>query len=253
VPRDLEVGTIRIALLGDIHGNLAALEAVLADIGRAGVEAVLCTGDLVNYGPEPVAVIRRIQTVAAACVVGNHDRLLAHWRGEALPARPGRDMAVEEACLRWTAARLGEAERAWLGALPKRVIWGELLLVHGSPLSPDEYVLPNASAQVWAALAQATCDRGCTVLAMGHTHIPLWKSAHGIQFFNPGSVGWPKDGDPCAAYGLLSFGERLGEPATFAVRRVTYDTMAVVAAMRAAGLPEGVAAAIATGGQAPGA
>lgn len=252
MPRDLGVTTIRIALLGDIHANLAALEAVLAHVAGAGVDAVLCTGDLVNYGPEPAAVIRRIRAVAAACVVGNHDRLLARWRGEPLAPRPGRDMAVEAACLRWTAACLGEADRAWLEALPEQAVWGELLVVHGSPRSPDEYVRPESGAEVWAALAEATRARGCTALAMGHTHLPLCRREHGIQFFNPGSVGWPKDGDSRAAYGLLTLGSRLGEPAVFTLHRVTYDVAAVVAAMRTAGLPEGVAAAVAAGGGAPG-
>lgn len=250
--RGLGVGTIRIALLGDIHGNLPALEAVLADIGGACVDTVLCTGDLVNYGPEPAAVIRRVRAVAAACVLGNHDRLLARWRGEPLAARPGRDMAVEEACLRWTAARLADADRGWLGALPAQVVWGELLVVHGSPGSADEYVLPDTSAEGWAGLAQATCDRGCTTLLMGHTHLPLCRRQDGISFLNPGSVGWPKDGDPRAAYGLLTLGSRLGEPPVFTVRRVQYDARAVVAAMHAAGLPGGVAAAMAVGGPAPG-
>jgi putative phosphoesterase len=232
----------RLAVIGDIHGNLLALEAVLADIRREGADAVLCTGDLVNYGPEPALVLERVLSVCDLCIAGNHDRLLAHWGGEPLASRPGRDMAIEEACVRWTAARLRQDQRQRLAALPDDAMWADILLVHGSPRSKDEYVYPNAAPARWAELADATRRRGCAALVMGHTHVPLLRQWEGVTLFNPGSVGWPKDGDPRAAYGLLR-----REPPSFCVRRVAYDVRAAVDAMRAAGLPPALAAAVAAG------
>jgi putative phosphoesterase len=232
----------RVAVIGDVHGNLAALEAVLDDIGRQGVDAVLCTGDLVNYGPEPSAVIDRVLEVATVCVAGNHDLLLARWDGEPLATRRGRDMAVEEACVRWTSAHLRKPDRTRLAALPGDAVWRSLLVVHGSPRSADDYVFPDAGAARWAELAAATGARGCAALVMGHTHLPLQVVWEGIALFNAGSVGWPKDGDPRAAYGLV----RLA-PWSASVRRVAYDAHAVATAMRSAGLPEAVATAIAEG------
>jgi predicted phosphodiesterase len=244
---------VRLAVFGDVHGNLPALEAVLDDVRRQGAEALLCTGDLVNYGPEPVAVLDRVLAECAACVAGNHDRLLARWNGEPLPPRPGRDMAVEERCLRWTAARLGPGDRGRLAALPDRITWPEgrageaLLLVHGSPRSTDEYVRPDEPDDRWEALAQAARAQRAAVVLMGHTHLPMHRAWEGLHFFNPGSVGWPKDGDRRASYGLVAFQPDASQTPSFSVRRVAYDADAVATAMRRAGLPAAVAMAMASG------
>lgn len=248
---------MRVAVFGDVHGNLAALEAVLDAMDAQRVDARLCTGDLVNYGPEPVAVLKRVLAVAPACVAGNHDRLLARWREGALDPRPGRDMRQEEDCLRWTAARLGPPERECLGALPDRLQWPppapRVLLAHGSPLSADEYVLPDLTDGRWDEIAREPRRLGASVVVLGHTHLPMCRAWGGLLFCNPGSVGWPKDGDPRAAFGLLEFEPASRRAPRFSICRVDYDAAAVAAAMIRAGLPAAVAAAVRAGRPAGGA
>jgi putative phosphoesterase len=251
---------MRLGVFGDVHGNVAALAAVLAELRRLGAERLLCTGDLVNYGPEPVAALRDSLAATSACVAGNHDRLATTWDGGALPARPGRDMASEEVCLRWTAARLGEAERAVLASLPDSLLWPEeaprVLLCHGSPLDPGEYVRPDLPRARWDRLSRACRDQGVAVALLGHTHLPMLQVWDGVRFCNPGSVGWPKDGDPRASCGILDLDPGPEAPGggavRFSVHRVAYDAAAVAAAMAAAGLPEAVAEAVRCGGPAPG-
>jgi putative phosphoesterase len=240
---------VRVAVFGDVHGNLPALQAVLAAVWRERPDAVLCTGDLVNYGPDPVPALQRALAAATLAVAGNHDLLLARWRGEPLPERPGRDMAVETACLRWTAERLGPAERQLLGALPPVQLWRvgalSVLLAHGSPASPEEYVVPELPSGRWRRIVAQAARAGARVVVLGHTHRPLRLRRAGVLFCNPGSVGWPKDGDPRASYGVLEVGS--GVAPRFTVRRVAYEVGTVVAAMRQAGLPAAVAEAIRTG------
>lgn len=242
---------MKVAVFGDVHGNLAALEAVLAEIGREGAGVILCTGDLVNYGPEPRAVVREALSAPTVCVAGNHDRLLARWHGQALAPRPGRDMALEEAALRWTAAQLGAQERRLLGDLPDRYLSlvgsFPLLLVHGSPSSAEEYVWPDQAEERWERLADTTHRCGARIVIMGHTHLPMYRAYGDVHFFNPGSVGWPKDGDPRASYGLIELGSDPSGAPRFSLRRVAYDAEAVMWSIRRAGLPEALAVAIASG------
>ena len=155
----------RWALLGDVHGNLQALMAVLEHMARQRCDGVLCTGDLVNYGPAPNECVELVLAKADACVLGNHDQLLAHWAGEPAPVHPGRDPALEDTALRWTGERLGPRTRATLAALPTEVFWPapepRLLLVHGSPLSIEEYVTRATLDARWAAFGQAPTPIPC--------------------------------------------------------------------------------------------
>ena len=231
---------MRWLLLADVHANLAALEAVLAD-GSSDAHGVLVGGDLIGYGPDPEACVARLRALDAIAVAGNHERMLTG----AVPWRCG---AAARRALAWTATALGPAEQAWLAALP---IWQRigpsLLLCHGSPADPDRYV--DRPDRVAAALAEmAAVAPGASLLACGHTHRACWATAtelHPIQrwpltvflpedepvLINPGAVGQSRDRHLFARYAILDSEGRWVE-----FRAVPYDVRSTVRRMRAAGL-----------------
>jgi diadenosine tetraphosphatase ApaH/serine/threonine PP2A family protein phosphatase len=230
---------VRVAVLSDIHANLVALEAVLADAGD--VDAVWHLGDVVGYGPEPDAVVERLEAIGAIGVTGNHDRA-ATGGSEIDWFNPDAKAAAA-----WTRGRIAGRTAEWLGALPERRVERDYLLVHGSPLDPIwEYILSPAEAK--ANLVALPGRFGL----YGHTHLPmLWAErggrVRGLEpgrtgtaafadaqhaLVNPGSVGQPRDGDPRACWLELD-----PETATGIWHRVAYDVAAVQAAMREVGLP----------------
>jgi len=247
---------MRIAVLSDIHANLVALEAVLADAGP--VDAVWHLGDVVGYGPDPNGVVRRLREIGALGVRGNHDAA-AVGGSEIDWFNPDARRAME-----WTRTQIDDDTRRWLAELPERRTDAGVELVHGSPRQPLwEYVLSPGSAR-------ANLDRLAGSLALhGHTHVPvLWRDADdGVELvraadtshvvlddrrglLNPGSVGQPRDGIPTASYLLLDMppvpgadaAVHAGDPAvgagaTVTWRRAAYDIRAVQEAMKAAHLP----------------
>lgn len=231
---------MRVLLLTDIHANLVALEAVVADAGP--VDAVWCLGDTVGYGPRPNECGAWVREHAAVTVIGNHDvAALGRLDLDEFNA-PARAAAA------WTIDRLTPATRDWLAALPERASERDHLLVHGSPRQPIwEYLL--SAAQAAASFAHFDDD----ICFVGHTHLPalfaarparsgatLARPAHGETvalrggrfIVNPGSVGQPRDGDPRAAYALY-------EPETRRIefRRLAYAIDATQRQMREEDLP----------------
>jgi diadenosine tetraphosphatase ApaH/serine/threonine PP2A family protein phosphatase len=220
---------VRYLVIGDVHGNLAALDAVLKDAHGRGFDAVAFLGDAVGYAPDADAVIERVAELApSVAVAGNHDVDLLTFRDGGTPAAP-LDADVADV-LRRQADALSDASVAWLRALPRHWIGDAFEAHHGAPGDPWRYVTDLAAAD--AALvpfegATATYD------------VP----AHARGFFNPGSVGQPRDGDPRAAYGVLD----VGAPCRLEGVRVPYDVDATARAIRAAGYPERFAARLAEG------
>lgn len=226
---------MRVAFLTDVHGNLPALEAVLAHARAAGAEEVWNGGDMVGYGPEPEGCVRRLREVAALSIVGNYDQRVLlvpqrrdRWRHTKHPLK----------LLAFTYAwdSLSPASRAWLQELPavaRREIAGTVAQVnHASPLSDREHLGPDTPAGRWrylAALARAD------LVLSGHTHQPFTHLEGGTRFVNPGAVGRPEGGDPRAGYAIVDFSAPGG---AVALHRVPYDTAATAAAVRAQGLPE---------------
>ena len=239
---------MRIAVLSDIHANLPALDAVLADAGA--VDAVWHLGDVVGYGPDPDAVVERLRSIGAEGVRGNHDAA-ACGGSEIDWFNPEARRAME-----WTRAAIAPATVDWLTALPERRTVGGVDLVHGSPREPIwEYVTT-------AGVARANLELLGTAIGLhGHTHIPVaWVAdagrielIRGVRdgtlelrgrraLINPGSVGQPRDGDPDASYMLLD-----PDAGTVQWRRVSYAVASVQAAMRDAGLPASLSARLAVG------
>jgi predicted phosphodiesterase len=241
---------VRYLILSDMHANLPALEAVLADAAHVGYDAVLVLGDLVGYGADPSAVLARTLALEPLGLIrGNHDKVCAGIE----PATSFNDVA--RASIEWTAGVLSPAELRTLAELPMgpAQIPGGIEIAHGAPFDEDYYVFDTRDAG--RALAAASA-RICLV---GHTHLPavfatgeisasavaedtIQLPATGGILANVGSVGQPRDGDPRAAYGILDLTQL-----TLALRRVNYDIALAQRRIIEAGLPEWLAERLAHG------
>jgi diadenosine tetraphosphatase ApaH/serine/threonine PP2A family protein phosphatase len=229
---------MRLAVLSDIHSNLAALDAVRDDLPE--VDEVWVLGDIVGYGPQPNEVIARLQEMGARSVMGNHDGA-AIGQVDIGWFNPDAARAI-----RWTAETVDENARAYLAALPEVRREGELTAVHGSPRDPTwEYI---TDSQVATANLASFDTRLCL---HGHTHVPIvWRAEDGQVaavpsapgapvavdtgrlLANPGSVGQPRDGNPAASYMVIDTERGIAE-----FRRVRYDIGATQRLMGEAGLP----------------
>ncbi len=236
---------MRIVIIADVHGNLAALESVLRHAQASGaIDAFWCLGDAVGYGPQPRECVARLRELGVLMVAGNHD-----WAGT---GKIGTEEfnPVAATAARWTREQLRPAERAYLDALPEVLTLEEFTLVHGTLRWPIwEYLTAHE-----AALAHL--ERQETPFSLvGHTHIPMLvveqpEAPQGCAIsyledgarvelsrqrrlvINPGGVGQPRDGDPRAAYAVLD-----AEANTVTLHRVEYDIEATQRLMEEAGLP----------------
>jgi diadenosine tetraphosphatase ApaH/serine/threonine PP2A family protein phosphatase len=233
---------MRVAILADIHANLTAFKAVLADIEhRGGAGEIWCLGDVVGYGPDPCECIALAQKVLKYCIAGNHDRA-AVGKIDTSDFNPRAAEANE-----WTTQQLKPEDTRYLSNLPLTVEKGEFTLAHGSPRDPIwEYLF---SAKEASENLEAFNTTYCLV---GHTHQPLvfsfgrfresttTKLEHEGEIvlgekrliINPGGVGQPRDGDPRASYAIYDSTIR-----TLILYRVAYDIKSVQERMRAHGLP----------------
>jgi putative phosphoesterase len=201
-----------IACLYDVHGNLPALEAVLADLGEA--DRYILGGDYALFGGWPGETVARLRELEPATWIrGNADRWLAETPDELLePVAAAR-------------AELGDELVAELAALPATAVQGDTLICHASPVSDMRSFFPEPAEDEAELLAGITAPR----LLFGHTHLQFRRMAGGVELVNPGSVGMPLDGDPRAAYAVIHDGGRLEQ------RRVAYDHLASAAKVRALG------------------
>lgn len=224
---------MRVAILSDIHGNLTAFEAVLADIRRVSPELVLHGGDLADSGSSPVEIIDRIRDLGWQGVMGNTDEMLVRpdsleefaKTSSAPAALWGAIREIAEA----TRAALGEERVAWIRELPMVVDEPEFALVHASPGSC--WRAPGADATD-AALEDVYGVLSRPVVVFGHTHRPSIRNVSGELklMINSGSVGLPYDGDPRASYLILDEGRQ-------EIRRVEYDVERELTMLAACGLP----------------
>jgi putative phosphoesterase len=226
---------MRIAIFSDVHGNIHALDAVLADLDAQQPERVYCLGDLVGYGAFPNEVIDRIRARAIPTIIGNYDDGVGSERDECGCAyKEETDRELGQRSLEWTKAHTTTENKTFLrGLLPQIRFEADgqrVLLVHGSPRKINEYLFEDRPVSSFERLAQGS---NADVIMFGHTHVPYTKSAGGVLFVNVGSVGKPKDGDPRACYALLDLAS--ATPVHF--RRVAYDIKAAASAIRATELP----------------
>jgi len=211
-----------LALLYDVHGNLPALEAVLADADAAGARRWVLGGDYALFGGWPAEAVARLRGLgdAATWIRGNVDR----WAGA---PRDAPDDPTLQAAIAACRAALGEAEAGRLGALPFEHREGSTRFVHASPVSDLRSFQPEPAEDEPELLAAA--GEGVARLVFGHTHLAFRRVAGDVELVNPGSVGIPLDGDPRAAYALVDDDGRVEH------RRVAYDHAASAARVRALG------------------
>jgi len=240
---------MKYAVLGDVHANLEALEAVLADADRRGAEKVVSTGDAVGYNANPAECMDRLTGLGIKTVQGNHDHYAA-GNGDLSYFNP-----VAADAIRWTQRQLDANHRRQLAALPMTLQTGGFTLVHSSLSAPEEWEYILAPDQAAASLALQQTP----LCFYGHTHRPIafrmqdgqvecnlyetlelepgWK-----YLINTGSVGQPRDHDPRAAYVIYD-----DQKQTLSLHRVEYDIPAAQSKIRDAGLPEADALRLAIG------
>ncbi|MEL7668415.1 MAG: metallophosphoesterase family protein [Actinomycetota bacterium] len=205
----------QIALYSDIHANVPALEAVLADIVCAGIAERYCLGDLVGYGADSSGVIDCVRATGDPVIRGNYDDGVGKRLGSCgcyYPTEEDKAMGAESYAR--TDAALDDAERDYLAALPDDirldVEGARVLLCHGSPRRINEYLMPDRPDSNLAKLA----DIGeADVVCVGHVHIPYHRvltapDGRAVHYVNDGSVGKPKDGDPRPCWAELVFGTK---------------------------------------------
>ena len=242
--------TTRIAIFSDLHGNVAAGEAVLAAIDAEAPDVVSCLGDLVGYGAFPNETAALVGGRGTPTIIGNYDDGVGFDRDDCgcAYADAGEEARGQQS-LTWTRRETSDETKAHLRTLVPEIrleVEGvRLRLVHGSPRRMNEYLFEDRDERSLERIARAA---DCDVLVFGHTHKPWVRQIAGVLMVNDGSVGKPKDGDPRAAWALLTVAA--GEPVAIDIRRVPYDVAAMAAAIRAAdGLPDSFARDIETGGR----
>lgn len=243
---------MRYALFSDIHGNLEALEAVLADIDREQPDVRLCLGDLVGYGASPNECVERVRGLGIEVLCGNHDH--------AALGRLDIEFFNENArtAMEWTRRVLTPENLTWLESRPYQSRQDGFLVVHASPGSPEawDYVLNSAdAAEEFRAFAEP-------LAFIGHSHFPIiyrcageivtelefpanvsFRLESGVRYIvNVGSVGQPRDSDPRAAWVLYD-----SERGSLELRRLVYPVARAAEKIVAAGLPAFLSARLEVG------
>lgn len=240
---------MRYGIFSDIHGNLEAMESVIAAYQQEAIDRYFCLGDVVGYGANPHECIEAVKRLQAHCLAGNHE-----W------AVLGK-MAIDDfnseaqAAIQWTQGHLSEGDREFLANLDLIYKDEKMLLVHGMPYEPERfhYLLNHTQAKI----GFARMDR--EICFIGHSHIPGFfleqpGAIHGVclpEFcleakprcmVNVGSIGQPRDGHPQASYCVYDIDQK-----TISIKRVDYDIKKAQQKIVAAGLPPLLAARLAWG------
>lgn len=240
---------MRFAIISDIHGNLQALEAVLARIDALGADSLVCLGDVVGYGADPAACIEIVRDRCSHVIMGNHDAAVT-----GLTSMEYFNSAARASAL-WTGEVLSGEDLRWLAGLPWEASLQDFVIVHSTPDKPENWRYLMSESQ-----ARELYDFfGGPLLFYGHTHYPmaferlngevLWRGRQGFPLedggryiVNVGSVGQPRDGDPRAAFGFYDSGARAIE-----FHRQEYDIAGARKAILDAGLPATLAERLAHG------
>jgi predicted phosphodiesterase len=223
---------MKIALISDIHGNQIALEAVLADIQRIGVDQIICLGDIANVGPRPSECVDIIRDLDCPVLQGNHELyLLGQLEADNWQTSP------IWAGMRWAQAQLRSDQMDYIDHLPLTYEIGgngraPATFYHGSPLSQYRGIMPHHNDE---AIAERMCGLDNTTLFCGHTHLPLYRPWSNSWLVNVGSVGMPIDGTPTAKYTIAT---QLKQEWHVSFRKIEYNVAAVMSEFEATGIQE---------------
>ena len=247
---------IRYALISDIHANLPALRAVLADIDQRGdVSAIYHLGDLTGYSPWPNETVALLRERAIPGIAGNYDSTVAtDYKHCGCRTETPHEEELAHVSFEWTRTHVTPDTKKYLAGLPFRldirplgghVAGPTITLVHGNQTLNTVYVTEDRPDSFLEKMAVAIGARSEDVICFGHTHRPWQRIVGGVQFVNTGSVGRPKDGDWRACYALLSI-ESSGARVEFV--RVAYDVEEVARAIAQTDLPHEFADFLRSGG-----
>ena len=246
---------MRYLVISDIHANLEAFEAVMAEAKSIGYDKVLLLGDLVGYGADPNAICERVRDLKADGLIrGNHDKV-----GSGVESPEGFN-AVARNAIKWTYETLNKENREWLAALPAGplIVDDMIEICHGTPFDEDAYVFDDLDAlRAMHAARRPLCLFGHTHVQVGHylsrdqfglatadDHRPLGIPLDDANRYlvNPGSVGQPRDGDPRAGYGIVDTAAK-----EMIIYRVEYPVAKAQARILEEGLPDVLAQRLALG------
>jgi putative phosphoesterase len=240
----MPVKNISIALLGDVHANLPALEAVISHASSLGVKEFWNIGDFVGYGAFPDQVVERMRTKSFVNIVGNYDLKVLRfpkkrdkWQDSKHP--------LKWLAFNWAYNNLSKRSRRYLGSLPQErdlaLSGRRFLMVHGSPASNEEQLGPDTPEERLRELNRLVEDEQGVefdAIIFGHSHQAFTRQVGRTTFINTGSVGRPDDGNPRAAYAILKLGE---DSIQISHYRLNYEIDDAVAEIRKKGLPEAFA------------
>ncbi|MDQ6780673.1 MAG: metallophosphatase family protein [Candidatus Eremiobacteraeota bacterium] len=242
---------MRYGIVSDIHANFEALQAVLKALDAAGMERLLCLGDIVGYGPNPNECCDELRRRECLAIAGNHDEAAIS------PERPDTFNPLAREAIEWTKHELSAANRVYLEGLPRERELDNFSMVHGAPVFHFDYIQSVSDAQT--AFPHASLP----LTFIGHTHIAEvffqdqggrayhLKLGHGgtidiidecRYIINPGSVGQPRDHNPQASFALYDPARRIVE-----IHRVEYDVAGVQRRMHQAKLPPQLAERLSIG------
>jgi predicted phosphodiesterase len=246
---------MRYALISDIHANLPALRAVIADIERRAVDATYHLGDLVGYGPWPNETVGLLEESRIVGIAGNYDSTVGtDYKHCGCKYEDPKQEEQSHVSFLWTKAHTAPEVKRYLAALPFRLdlkpLGGHaagptIILVHGTPTLNTLYWTEDRPDSFCLKMAEHAGAKRGDVIAFGHTHKPWHREVGGIQFVNTGSVGRPKDGDWRAGYVVLD----IDSTARVEFVRVEYDVDEAMRAIRASDLPADFADYLLAGGK----
>jgi len=215
---------MKVLIISDIHGNLAALDAI-----REEADKVFCLGDMVNYGPYPRACLERVRDLTDGVVRGNHDNAISR---DVDCGCSIKYKELSDAGKIYTKGILNKDEKDYLANLPvtlhTKINGTEFLFSHGSPGGDMyKYLRPDVSQK---ELEDELKDIHADIVFIGHTHLPMVRRIHDIIVVNPGSVGQPRDGVPMASYAVW-------EDGSISIKRVPYDIEATIKGLQGSNIP----------------
>lgn len=248
---------MRYALISDIHANLPALEAVLANIAeQPDVGATYHLGDLVGYAPWPNETVELLRAENIHGIAGNYDSTVGtDYKHCGCKYEDPRQEELSHLSFEWTKRHSSDETKRYLAALPFRIDLKTLgghaagptvILVHGTPTLNTLYWTADRPDSFCSQMAKIAGAKVGDVICFGHTHVPWSRVVDGIHFVNTGSVGRPKDGDARAGYVLLDVGN---DESRAEFLRVEYDVHKAAAAIKASALPDEFAEYLIIGGK----